>query len=714
MLKHLSAAVCFGLAAALAGSARGDDLAKVEGSIHKVPADVAFYSSSLRIGEQVDAFLKSRAYAKLRSLPAAKAAYAKMKEEAQKPGNPLGQILAFFRAPENKELGDALLDAVRHEFFAYGSDRSVKFLSLAAEINGAVQFAPLMNKIGGGDKSDQEAQVEALFEALKENLNNIVVPDMTIGLRTTKGEVLRGQLERLEKHLQHGLEKAPPPLRDRLKRSKVAGADVLAYTLDGTLVPWDKVEIDKDEYKEVIEKLKGLKLVVSLAVKDDYVLIGLGGDTSHLARFGAGSAVASRPELAPLAKFADRRLVGVDYFSKDLAAATTSSAQDLTDMVDAAKDALKEAPLSDKLKEAIAKDLDAAGKELAGVLPAPAPSVSFAFMTDRGTEGYSFTYSETPARAPKPLSILQNLGGTPLAVVAESSGDPTPAYKTMSKWARVFFRHAEAAVEELAPENIAQQFKTGMEQVRPFLKRFDEITGNQLLPSLSDGETAMVVDAKWTSKQWFPGFDQNDKELPMIELGVVCSVADAGKLVKAGAAYRELVNDALNLAREHGAPIPEGGWPAPETKKAGGATLYFWPVPQMGQDESVQPNIGVSEKLLTFTLSQQHAERLHKLSPLAGDLRRLAGGKSVTAAAAVDFDGMLRAAWPWFETFAVPAMEADTPEDGPPGLRRADVAPQAKTVYEVLRCIKGMRTVTYREGNATVTHFEAVVEDLKD
>ena len=39
-----------------------------------IPADASFYSTSLRLGEQMDQFFKSNAFAKLRALPAAKLA----------------------------------------------------------------------------------------------------------------------------------------------------------------------------------------------------------------------------------------------------------------------------------------------------------------------------------------------------------------------------------------------------------------------------------------------------------------------------------------------------------------------------------------------------------------------------------------------------------------------------------------------------------------
>ena len=49
--------------------AQAADLAEQAHSLRKVPADAAFYSSSLRLKEQWDAFVGSKAYGKLMEIP---------------------------------------------------------------------------------------------------------------------------------------------------------------------------------------------------------------------------------------------------------------------------------------------------------------------------------------------------------------------------------------------------------------------------------------------------------------------------------------------------------------------------------------------------------------------------------------------------------------------------------------------------------------------
>jgi hypothetical protein len=114
-----------------------------------------------------------------------------------------------------------------------------------------------------------------------------------------------------------------------------------------------------------------------------------------------------------------------------------------------------------------------------------------------------------------------------------------------------------------------------------------------------------------------------------------------------------------------------------------------------------------------FSLSLKQSERLLTATPLATASRPPMGPREVLGAAVVDFAGLIGAARPWIEAFAVPAAVAQIPDDAPPGLTRAEVPAQVRTVLDVLQCIRRFAAVTYRDGDATVTHTESVFEDLK-
>jgi hypothetical protein len=683
-------------------------------SLRKVPADAVFYSSSLRLGEQMDAFHKSKALAKLMALPAIKFAMQHGHEEASKPGNPAGQIMAFFHAPENQELAAVMHDLFRNEIFMYGGEDNVKLLSLVGSLSFGSRIDRMVKQMQGDNSP--EAQLKGVLDGLKDSLENIVAPDFVLGFRTTKPDSVKNLMPRLETALNKAMEKAPKELQSKLKREKIGDADAIVFPFDGTMVPWEKTKIDqledeKDEYKPLVDKLKALKITVTLALKGDYVLLCMGTNSSAVAKFGQGTALATMPEFAPLAKFADKRIASINYSSKKLAELTGTSTKDLAEMVKNAKEGLKQAPLSDDLRDKIIKDLETLMKEVEITLPKPYATMGFSFLNGTGVEAYGYRFDS--AAAVKPLTITDNMGGTPFLAAAGRGEDATPSYKSFVKWLKIFYGHAEAAAAELAPEQIVDQMKAGLQQVLPYLQRFDEITGGQFLPALADGQSALVLDGQWKSKKWFPDLDQGGNELPMMEMGLLFGVSDAAKLVEAFAGYRKLINDIMDVARGFGVEIPEDGIPAPKSQAAGSATAYFWPMPPMGQDEAIQPTVAISKSLMTITMSMQHSTRLHSNKPLAGDWKALANGNAVQEVAWVDFTGLMKLARPWVEKLGVPAMQMEAKDSAPEGMRKDDIPGLVSTLLDVVGCLKNSATVTYRDGNNTVTHSVTVVEDIK-
>ena len=73
-------------------------------SLALVPADAAFYSASLKLGEQWDRFVQSNAYTKLKALPALQAGLEQLRAESGKTDTPLGHIAAVLKEPANQEL----------------------------------------------------------------------------------------------------------------------------------------------------------------------------------------------------------------------------------------------------------------------------------------------------------------------------------------------------------------------------------------------------------------------------------------------------------------------------------------------------------------------------------------------------------------------------------------------------------------------------------
>ena len=68
--------------------ARAGDLADLDTSLKLVPKSAAFYSSSMRLGEQIEIAAGSRAWARLKAMPSVKEAFDLYEQQADDPDSP--------------------------------------------------------------------------------------------------------------------------------------------------------------------------------------------------------------------------------------------------------------------------------------------------------------------------------------------------------------------------------------------------------------------------------------------------------------------------------------------------------------------------------------------------------------------------------------------------------------------------------------------------
>src|SRR5207244_2684188 len=90
------------------------------GSLRWVPADAAFYSAMLRNREQLDAVLRSRAWARLKSLPAVQMGLQLLQAQQAQPAPQVAPFLEIYQKPENQQLVALLGDMFSEEVFSYG------------------------------------------------------------------------------------------------------------------------------------------------------------------------------------------------------------------------------------------------------------------------------------------------------------------------------------------------------------------------------------------------------------------------------------------------------------------------------------------------------------------------------------------------------------------------------------------------------------------
>src|SRR5690348_12570786 len=145
----LLAVAALALALLPARPARAAGASGPDNSLPLIPADAAFYSAGLRYKEQLDRFLKSKAFARLRDMQGVKIGMAVLQQQWNDPDGKLKPVKDLFDQPENQELLALLGDAFSNEVFFYGGHTWGDSVELMQQVQGAMRFGPAMLQATG-------------------------------------------------------------------------------------------------------------------------------------------------------------------------------------------------------------------------------------------------------------------------------------------------------------------------------------------------------------------------------------------------------------------------------------------------------------------------------------------------------------------------------------------------------------------------------------
>lgn len=715
---------------------------KYGNSLDWAPADAAFYSASLRLREQIEIIARSNAWAKLTNLPAVQMGLQFAKLALHQPGGPLEQLHDFFSVPENRELHDLVLDGLSSEIVCYGDSHAADFVDVLLRTLNAVQYGSMIADLHSRGGRDEDVTTRIFLNALDARRDRLETPGLVLAFKLTDAARAQSQLKRLETLVKPMLDEEPL-LKGRLKHASVGGTDYLTLELDGRMVPWQEVPWERlatrpGQYDQLRAKLMNLKLIISAGIRSDYLVVAIGNSTESLAALGAGKLLADLPELQAVAKYSKERLVGISYVSKSMLQALSNTSRDLDELVQLARQALPEAGLSEEMNKRLAKDAEELAGDIKTAVPELGAHVAFSFLTSRGIEGYAYDWSQNLYwDASKPLDLLDHVGGNPLLVAAGRTKYSPQQYEMVRKWAgKAFGYFEELAMPHFSAEE-KQQFSKFKEIALPLLARLDKATGQMLLPALADGQSAVVLDAKLTSKRWFEGMPESDQALPMLEAALVFGVSDTELLKKACAEYRSVADAVVEKLKEfHPKEVPaDFKLPPAESKDITigdiSGAIYWYKLPdEIGIDSQLTPNAGLTQKVAVLSLAPKHTIRLLSKTPLMATAGGPLADRNKPLASAVYFSwtGLVDAVTPWID-FAVNQFAPNPAGAGAAFLLADDsarsqlalatnnqagnpVLDQVHTVLEVLKSLRTIESATYQENGAMVTHSLSVIQDL--
>jgi hypothetical protein len=671
-----------------------------------LPADAAFYSTHLRLKEVFDIAANSKAWKKLKSIPTIQFGWTMANSQIQQTG-----VLQQLEAMQLPEFG---ADLVSQEAFVYGDDSLIDFIGLMQAMNGVGKFNQLGDQLQGKEKQ-ATGNVRALLDVLAEDTDLVQAPNFLMGFRLKNTDLAGAQIDRLEQLLQSVLEDQPE-LKERLTRAKVDDYEYLTFTVDGGMIPEEELEKIKDleesegDYDEVIDAVKEATVTVSIGVREDYLLLSVGSENELLENLGGDEVLSSRPEFKRLAPHLKKRLLSINYISKEAAESLGMKPEDFGNLAEAGKQFLAMAELDEDAQQRIANDIDELVEDLKKYVVSPGGTLGFEFLTDNGTEGFTYTDSVNPAvDGSKPLPVLAHVGGEPLVAIAGRAKYQPEDYQLLVKWLTRGRQYAEEFGLSQAPEEVQQKYRKFMDDTAPLWERLDKATGQMLLPALKDGQSALVLDAKIVSKRWHQEMPESDRDLPMLEAAVVLGVSDPALLRKAVSEYKTIINGFIERAREENPEIPEEvKVPDAEKLSSKEGAVYKYSLPsEAGVDELIAPSAGLTDKFAALSSSPDQVKRVLEERPLAGS-KLLASAKGPTAGAVYfNWAGFVQAIAPWVDYGMIHAMGGGDRENV------EALVNQVNTGLEVLQVLRTVESVVTIEGGTTVSHTVSVWKDVE-
>jgi hypothetical protein len=682
-----------------------DPVTPADTALAKVPADIEYFSSTLRFGETFTAISNSQAWKTISSDPGVKSLHGKALESLSNPQ--FAPVVKFFMDPANAAIPELAADACSKEIFLATGAGTGKSMALLQDLIGVAQFGPAFAQLQGGNAGIEE-RAHMLLSVLAEKPDRVRGPDVMIGFKVSDPVAVTAQLKRLDPVLKDLLKDSP--LQDRIERVKIDEDDFLTLSLDGNMVPWDtipfhRIEEEDGEFKPLVKHLKSLKLHVAIGVRQGYLLIVLGRDAESVRQFGAaGPRLMSRKEFAPVVKAAGKPLLSCNYTSAALRQAIATTEEDIEGTAEMVKGMLPLARLNDELIERIESDIDTIAKSFIAELVKPEATLDYSIRTQNGWETFAYDYTPVDGVSTKPLTILNHLGGRPVLALASRTDYQLKDHQSMVKWISKFAGYAEAITREKIPDS-EDYWDRIRKDLYPLIKELNTITETKIYPALADSQSAIVIDGKWSSPQWHRDLPGTSKPMPLPEIGIVVGVSDGSMLIDGLEGYRTTMNRLYAKVRTMvpDNKLPEFEISIPNVEKVNGKTFAWYPIPkQWGVDTQLQPTGGLSERVAALALSRGHVERLLAPTPLAASLTPITRDKLIDSAMIFSGKELAEMMRPWLGVIVEQSREAD----------RADVQRIGQSVVSLLGVVEHYGTVTYREKGITITHSEGIYRDF--
>lgn len=652
------------------------DLAATALSI--APQDAAFLLTTIDMRKSWETFAQGNFVKSLRRLEYVRSLEQELLSQWE---NPVGQIADFkstLRNPNVRDLLRLATDMASHEFFVYGED------DWCDAIENLIAF---QDKIMTQIQHDPN-QLEEFFNQLdRETVDGMRVPTTIFGFRLTDDGVARQQLDALEGIIRvvGGQQEEIRPFLEKLHRKDLADGQSLTITLDTSLIPLDKIDEDQREVVDkVLELLEGRSVSLSLAVKSNLLLIGVGEGADLLEKVGeASSTLIDHERMSVLKDAAVSDLRTILFASKRWRQSQWNASfahyfrnlfVQFSIAIDSEADEEGGIPDAEEWKEELLQDADRIDGVIAEVAPDFGDLLAWSHAITSGSQGWSYDWSRNPLlENARPMQILEHAGANSLYLIA-CKHRALPALNDLCDYAMERIpRHAErfiklAEQDEEERELALRVFK----QAWPLVEEAAEILRDKIGPALDERESLLSLSAAWTTRELGNDMPMADEPLTLPELAIACKLRDRELFLDGCKDLYGVFDKVVELIREVDPDAIPADYeiPRPVEEAIGEASSYHYE--ELSSAVSLagfKPQLVIADDVVIFGYSDRQVRDMLGRQSLKTRPAWLTDETPVAAVGYADYGGMLAAVRPWimygFSMSGIPLDQPLAPVEGP-------------------------------------------------
>lgn len=666
--------------AVVIGHARGTDLER-DTALGLAPADADLFATTLQLQRQWQQLVSSPTLAELQAIPYLNTVLGQLQSDWQSGQNWAADVRWIFDQPAVQPLLDLIQESIRDEVFLLAGGN---FSDFALELNRLSQQVQAMLI-----DEDIEAMIDWYRELPAEQIAQIPVPTLVAGFKVTDHDNALLVLDQLQGFLSLGIAQLPQlaELGRGVRRVDDQRGSRIAWTIRGRALPWDLFGVDQSsiEMLELLDKARSLlddrQLTLTIGLLDSYLVLAISEQAATIANLGQeAGGLLTLPELAPLWEAPADALISVAYVSDRYKQTefTISYDRAFSRQLPQLEAVLEELYWDEQWPDywrPLAEDLQWLDDEIGDLVPQFKGSLQFAWMTEFGYRGQHLERTANVIfDAGEPLTILQQIGGQPLVLLAQRRADRPEYFRLARRVVRKLKGYIDGITgdPELLGDEYTDQLRLAVEHGWPLLTRWADAWETLFLPAVADGQHAFVWSDTGLSPAQIgdlvPGAAVG--ELPVPEIALVLGVSDPDRLVAYFEELFDIFDAAVDVVRALDADAVPDGYrvPRPVVESIEGGIAYRYRVlnDTLGLSDELLLEAQLSGQFFAVGYSPKQLETIRQPSepawPAAESGRDRLPSEPLSGVARVDLGGLFKLFQPWGDRLLQMLADPTAPE----------------------------------------------------